>query len=332
MIIFLANIDQNIDGDLSSQFLEYANWNSPEAIMWMGNMTLRMEQRRLHLQRNCEFFGLNIPGNDTLHRPNAWEFLINRPRHLVWCNVFKAASTSWMYNFNILAGYSSQFLQKTKEVPLQLARRRYPRPSLEQLQSALNDSVAFLIVRHPLERLLSGYRDKIKFALPHTYHQKLGNYIITKYRPGASTEKNARKSLQEKNLGLKQKRPTFPEFVQFLVDLHKSGKQFDMHWAPITEFCTPCQVRFDVIMKFETLQDDQNYLIQSLKLHKWIKPQWKNPSKGKSKTSNLIEQYYSQLTKSQIQQLYEIYRYDFHLFGYTLDEYLQYGIESEKTQ
>lgn len=101
----------------------------------------------------------------------------------------QAASTSWMYNFNILAGYSSSFLQKTKEVPLQLARRKYPRPSLEQLQSALNDSVAFLIVRHPLERLLSGYRDKIKFALPHTYHQKLGNYIITKYRPGASTEK-----------------------------------------------------------------------------------------------------------------------------------------------
>lgn len=94
-----------------------------------------------------------------------------------------------MYNFNVLAGYNPHFLQKTKEVPLQLARRKYPRPTLGSLQAALNDSTAFLIVRHPLERLLSGYRDKIEFALPHTYHQKLGNFIITKYRPGSAQDK-----------------------------------------------------------------------------------------------------------------------------------------------
>ena len=28
----------------------------------------------------------------------------------------------------------------------------------------------------------------------------------------------------------------------------------DMHWAPITEFCTPCQIHFDIIINFETLQ------------------------------------------------------------------------------
>ena len=48
--------------------------------------------------------------------------------------------------------------------------------------------------------------------------------------------------------------PTFAEFVQYLVDIHKKGESFDMHWSPITQFCTPCQVNFDVIMKFETLQ------------------------------------------------------------------------------
>lgn len=51
-----------------------------------------------------------------------------------------------------------------------------------QLQDAMKTSVTFLIVRHPFERLLSAYRDKIQFAIPYTFHQKLGNQIIRKYR------------------------------------------------------------------------------------------------------------------------------------------------------
>lgn len=63
-----------------------------------------MMDRRQHLKQQCSLLGLDVPGNDSLHRPNPWEFLVNRKHHLVWCNVFKAASTSWMYNFNLLAG------------------------------------------------------------------------------------------------------------------------------------------------------------------------------------------------------------------------------------
>lgn len=76
---------------------------------------------------------MSFTGNDTLHRPNPWEFLISNKYHLVWCNVFKAASTSWMYNFNLLAGYSPHYLKKSNIVPLTLARRKYPRPSVAQV-------------------------------------------------------------------------------------------------------------------------------------------------------------------------------------------------------
>lgn len=64
----------------------------------------RLIARRKFLAEKCAEEGLDRPGNDSLHRPNAWEFLVNREYHLIWCNVFKAASTSWMYNFNLLAG------------------------------------------------------------------------------------------------------------------------------------------------------------------------------------------------------------------------------------
>ncbi|XP_023727939.1 carbohydrate sulfotransferase 11 isoform X2 [Cryptotermes secundus] len=297
------------------------SWSHEAMSYWMSEVEARMVQRRHHLKQTCTMLGLDVSGNDSLHRPNPWEFLVNRPYHLVWCNVFKAASTSWMYNFNILAGYNSKFLKNSKLVPLNLARRRYPRPSLHALQQALHDSIAFLIVRHPLERLLSAYRDKIQFSLPHTLHQKLGNEIILKYRKNKQKAKGPGNKSTPKN----PRWPTFSEFVQYLVNIQQKGDPFDMHWTPITHFCTPCQVDFDIILKFETLQEDQNYLIHQAGLQDVIRPEWKNPAKGRT-TTELVTSYYSQLTTAQIFQLYHIYRYDFELFGYTLDGYLELGM------
>ncbi|XP_060516826.1 carbohydrate sulfotransferase 11-like isoform X2 [Cylas formicarius] len=268
----------------------------------------RLEMRRKHLKKVCKILGLDKPANDTLHKPNAWEFLINVKHRLVWCNVFKAASTSWMYNFNILAGYSPKFLQRSKVVPVTLARQKYPRPSLASLRKALKNSISFIIARHPFERLLSAYRDKLQFSLPHTYHRKLGKEIICKYR-------------REKNTNPKW--PTYSEFVEYLVDSVKRGDRLDMHWAPVVEFCTPCMFDIKIIAHTETLQEDQMYLINKAGLNNIIKPQWKNAGKGA--TMLQIEKYYSQLTRSQILQLYHIYRFDFELFNYSLSGYLELG-------
>lgn len=92
-----------------------------------------MQKRTKRLAHKCREFGMDVRENDSLHKPNSWEFLVNRKYHLIWCNVFKAASTSWMYNFNILAGYSPEFLRKSSIVPLELARKRYERVSIAQV-------------------------------------------------------------------------------------------------------------------------------------------------------------------------------------------------------
>ncbi|CAH1116862.1 unnamed protein product [Phaedon cochleariae] len=275
----------------------------------------RLDQRRQHLKKMCKLLGLDKIGNDTLHRPNPWEFLVDNKHHLVWCNIFKAASTSWMYNFNILAGYSPNFLKKSKLVPMTLARQRYPRPSLLALQKAFNTSISFLIVRHPLERLLSAYRDKLQYALPHTYHKKLGNEIIMKYR--------YKKKRPSTNLPT-QRWPTFSEFVDYLVDSARQDLRLDMHWTPIVEFCTPCMFDFHVIAHTETLQEDQMYLIESANLGDLIRPEWRNAGRGT--TQQQVAKYYSQLTRSQILQLYHIYSYDFELFNYSIQGYLELGM------
>ncbi|XP_055708756.1 carbohydrate sulfotransferase 11-like [Phlebotomus papatasi] len=314
-VVYLVSSDQvynklkSYDYDNETQYPALSLDHGPKAISSneMEKLEARMQKRVERVAEVCSQYGLDRRGNDSLHRPNSWEFLINKQYRLVWCNVFKAASTSWMYNFNLMAGYKPQFLKKSKEVPLVLARKKYPRPSETELLTSLNDSVSFLIVRHPFERLLSAYRDKMQNALPNSFHHKLGNTIIQKYR----TNKHSRLP----------RWPTFPEFVNYLIDQIHNHRELDMHWTPITNFCTPCQVRFNIIAKFETLEEDQRYIIDKANIGHIVSPQWKNSGKGKKSTVDMLEDFYNELSDKQVKELYEFFKYDFELFDYSVREF-----------
>lgn len=193
--------------------------------------------------------------------------------------------------------------------------------------------MSFIIVRHPFERLLSAYRDKLQYALPHTFHQKLGNMIVRKFRKALTYERGDNTHhplmntahhayLQSKSKKVGTRWPTFSEFVEFLLFESGHDSDLDMHWTPIADFCTPCQVRFDLILKFETLDDDQRYLIDKAGLSALIKPEHKNSGKGQKNTNELLMNYYGQLTKSQVKGLYQVFRHDFEIFDYSPQEYL----------
>jgi chondroitin 4-sulfotransferase 11 len=74
-----------------------------------------------------------------------------------------------MYIFNRLAHYPDDFLRNSRQPPVSLAREKYKRPSKVELIEAMDESVSFLIARHPFERLVSAYRDKIANALRVSY-------------------------------------------------------------------------------------------------------------------------------------------------------------------
>lgn len=115
------------------------------------------KDRREHMWKACEKNNLT-----NVLKPNSKEFIITH--QLAWCTIFKSASTSWIYYMNILAGYNLNYLQRTKATPIDLARKRFQRPTIEELKDALENSVtfSFLIVREPFERLLSAYRNKFE--------------------------------------------------------------------------------------------------------------------------------------------------------------------------
>ncbi|XP_052868370.1 carbohydrate sulfotransferase 11-like [Anopheles cruzii] len=251
--------------------------------------------------------------------PNAWEFFISPGHGIAWCNIFKAASSTWMYYFNILGGYSVQYLQRTKASPIDLARKRFPRPTTNELNDYISNTISFLIVREPFERLLSAYRNKLE-GCRNKYYKLLGEQIVKKFRKA-----NPLKGSQKTPHG-----PTFREFLEFLVSHYRSGGRFDEHWSPVYSFCTPCSINFTLIAKMETFQRDSEYIIrqaglETLLLNKMprYKARWIT-NRSTSDTRNLIPRYFAQIDEKLLTDVLEIYQLDFELFGYNSTKYYGY--------
>ncbi|KAK9503282.1 hypothetical protein O3M35_011884 [Rhynocoris fuscipes] len=240
--------------------------------------------------------------------PNTWDFVVDAHHSLVWCKVMKAASSTWIYYFNILGGYEEAILRKGLENPLKLLRSRFPIPTTTQLNSALHSSLSFIIVREPLERLLSIYLS-IKTSMKDINHSELINNI-KEHIYG-----NRRKSLNDL---------TFKQFVNYVIESDINGKP----WTPLYKCCAPCLVNFTAIAKMETLLEDQEYIIKRSGIDDIL-----NTAKVKLQylahrkvehTSDYLDLYYSQLDFNLLNKLLEIYSIDYEMFKYNATKYYSY--------
>ncbi|CAH0727853.1 unnamed protein product, partial [Brenthis ino] len=291
------------------------DWQEPD------NATIiELENRATKAQEVCRLRSLS-------EQPiNSKEFFVDHAHNIVWCNIFKAASSSWLFNFNILGGYDKKFLAKTRHTPLTLARKKFPRPSEEELRDTINTPgvVSLLVVREPFVRLLSAYRDKLENIIP-PYYRKLARAIVAEHREAATEV-----------LGpIKSSGPTFYEFVAHLISKYASTTAtFDEHWAPYYKFCTPCAVNFSVIAKVETLSRDSAYVIQQLGLGPILGKRVRNrrmrlrtvmnKSRDGKNTSALLKYYFEQLSMHMLDKLLDIYGIDFEMFGYESNIYRGY--------
>ncbi|ODM99344.1 Carbohydrate sulfotransferase 13, partial [Orchesella cincta] len=241
-------------------------------------------------------------------------FFWNRERHVAWCPVYKAGSTSWLQNMMRLAGYSEGALQNPPKQLSIWAREVYGDAD-NFGKDEIAKSLKLLVVRHPFERLLSAYRDKLANSTvgnehgTHHFYLKYGKRIVQKFRNDPSKR-------------IHQIEPTWEEFVRYILktDLLQYA---DDHWIPAYYSCTPCLVEYDVIAKTETYFRDQQFIIKKAGLEEILKPRWSHSTQESQSRLQLRKQYFSQLTKTQVKQLYDKYKLDFLLFGYDYEEYVK---------
>ena len=100
---------------------------------------------------------------------------------------------------------------------------------LEKLQTYY----AFVVVRNPLDRLVSGFKDKLHNPTGNKYYERgLGSKILRALRPSATES--------EIQTG---KGVTFQEYVTHVTNVHMN----DQHFENYQDHCQPCIIDFDYI-------------------------------------------------------------------------------------
>ncbi|XP_015126739.1 carbohydrate sulfotransferase 11 [Diachasma alloeum] len=300
----------------------------------MRELEARNNRRIRKLEETCKNYNLGFykmeTQRDLIKYPPAPQysvFYIDTVHQISYCPIYKAGSTTWLHNLCRLMNISETELAKTKDQISTIARRLIPEMDYPEAEEAMRSTTKFLVVRHPFERLLSAYRDKLENSVAGREHgtlhfyRKYGATIVQKYRDDSFIPPREDQVIHREGVsrptGIE---PTWREFVEYLIDTDL-GSYGDDHWMPYYLYCTPCSVDYTIIAKVETLNDDQTFAIERMGLTGKIKPIWRH-SGGQSDASSV---YFSQLTPDHITQLYEKFKLDFEMFDYTSDNYYQYS-------
>ena len=98
-----------------------------------------------------------------------------------------------------------------------------------------------MVARHPFERILSAYRDKLEDlsrdieAREGYYYTMYGKHIVAEYRDPRDKANMTGQVLE----------PSWREFVTYL--LNTPATKYDEHWMPMWMLCSPCIIRFFLV-------------------------------------------------------------------------------------
>ncbi|XP_027225604.2 carbohydrate sulfotransferase 11 [Penaeus vannamei] len=281
-----------------------------------------LEERRSKVEERCRTLNSSVflPSKESVYNTLRWV----TDYDFVWCPVFKAASTTWVKNLLLLA--------KERFVDMSLhgrVRELYPAPETEsEKKKVLEENMKLMIVRHPLERLLSAYRDKMLRIRRAKDPFRLMQLDIAKRYPDPNPQPPAPLTSSS---GKKEIHPTFTQFLLRVQDdlrrlWRKKGKsQVNLHWRPFWLVCSPCEFHYDVIAHVETMDEDNEYIIHKLGLQSILVNARTHASNfdAYNDTSEASKDYFRQVPYSLLKDIVRLYQPDFTLFGYSPDAYLK---------
>ncbi|XP_043921375.1 carbohydrate sulfotransferase 9-like [Protopterus annectens] len=297
-------------------FREFLNYNSFAALQRPLNKTLVrdnkwkdtdtiQERRRAFYYDFCKKYNHYLP-RTSLGRLVSRIFVEEKYR-ILYCEVPKAGCSNWKRTLMVLGGFASS----TGNISHDAAHnKKYLKKldsyDLKEIYYRLQNYTKVIFVRHPMERLVSAFRDKFEHPNKY-YHPVFGRPIIKRYRNNASAE------ALKTGSGV-----TFQEFVSHVLDPLRPVSM-DIHWEQINRLCHPCLVKYDFIGKSETLDEDANYFLNLIGAPKELTfPKFKDRhTTDKRTTSDVVIQYLQKLSPVSRRQICDFYNLDFLMFNYT---------------
>ncbi|XP_066541083.1 carbohydrate sulfotransferase 8-like [Hoplias malabaricus] len=294
---------------LKTNPLVRSNSTSP----WLSNtlpeswrrLTRIQEARRRLMKEVCAKYRSNISRTVTPHHVS--RIYVEDHYKLLYCEVPKVGCSNWKRVLMVLSGIASS----TRDIGHDAVHygnhlKRLDSFDRQGIARRLDTYTKVLFVREPMERLVSAFRDK--FESPNSYyHPVFGKPIISRYRVNAS------KSALRTGSGV-----TFQEFIRYLLDVHRPVGM-DIHWEPVTQLCSPCLLDYDFIGKFETMEEDANFLLHRTGAPRNLTfPTFKDRNPKAARTSaHITQHYFTQLNASDRQRAYDFYYMDYLMFNYS---------------
>ena len=242
-----------------------------------------------------------LPEIETAKKVNPYHFiLVDDKQKTLYCAVSKCASTTWKYVLlrshrayikpGSMGVHNRDHIKKVGLVFLEDF-------SKEEAEHKLKTYFKYMIVRHPLSRLLSAYRDKLIISSETNYKRHIGA-VVRKYIREKTCPNKADSSV------------TFREFVKYLLRI--SPQAYDRHWLSIYHHCHPCHIHYDYIAKVEYLDTEAEEL---LKLMNVTVPKVPFSNRHQMNKEEFI-QYYSNISLAEYHDILNIYSKDMNMFDY----------------
>ena len=147
-------------------------------------------------------------------------------------------------------------------------------------------------MRHPFERLVSAFKDKIADEESYLYEPFREQYG----------------------------EPTFAKFAEKVIRGAERGS-YNVHWEPYILSCSYCHFNYTILSKLETMEEDRKYILDSVGANIPKRKKIHNKVVG-DEIEKVTCDSFSELTREQGEKLANIYKYDFELFEYDGQKYL----------
>ena len=273
--------------------------------------------RRLAVQSMCE--RLNLTSRPAKVVP----LLVDEEHKIAYCEISKAGSTS-MKRVMALATRAG------RKLPSNFTIQSWHRPAfLKRMGLAFKKSneislqfyTKFFIVRHPFDRLVSSYNDKVGPNSPgNGGYARFSRNIVKLNFPHLSDAELDR-----------MPKPTFQQFVHALAG-HQNLLR-NNHWNPYADkYCDPCHIEYDHILRIESMSYDTLPIMRALKLGETFaeEARVKTYRNQRPKPSHLLvkDEPYARLrrlndfrnvSEADLNVLEKYYDLEFKLYGYSFD-------------
>ena len=257
----------------------------------MDSSDLSQETRKQRLHDYC----LTHRFNEKPTEEELQYIAVDDENKIIYCALQKVGSTTFI-----------ELLEKAHGINKRVVRwnffRRFGSYTKEERLLRLQTYFKFLMVREPLQRLVSTFKERYIDGAP-LRHVDIDNrkLIVSRLRPNDPNPEGKNGDYDV----------SFSDFIQYFagnVSRYPPCRQFE-------KICHPCVINYDFIDHLETLNEDGPRILKMAGIDDRVT----FPPIHKSTNSDDVLEYYSQVPRRYIRQLGEHYRNDFEMFGY---EYL----------